>query len=270
MRCRLAALLAALAALLGLATPAHAASTGATAATPVLRVMTFNICGNVCRHGEVTHTAANIATAIRTRNVAVAMLEEVCYSQFLGVRAALARYGYTAAFGHAAAGGHCDDADRRHGRAFGVALIAKGRLTGAAVRALPSPYDRTAERRVLLAASLRYGVRDLYLVAAHTAPGGPNLAAQLTALRRFVMPIAATRPVVLGGDLNTLPDNPGLTGLRSAFREADTRAVPLPTFRTVPRKIDYLFASQRFLTPIAAGTVLTRFSDHRMYLGTFG
>ena len=261
------AIAAALAVVLGLATPAQAADRA-----PVLRVMTFNICGNVCRHGEVAHTAGNIATAIRSRHVAVAMLQEVCYSQFLGVRAALARYGYTAVFGRAAAGGHCDDADRRHGRAFGVALIAKGRLTGPAVRSLPSPYDRTAERRVLVTANLRYGVRDLFLVAAHTAPGGPNLTAQLAALRRFVTPIAATRPVLLGGDLNALPDNPGLNGLYAgAFREADdARAVPLPTFRTVPRKIDYLFASRRFLTPVAAGTVLTRFSDHRMYLGTFG
>ena len=270
----LTALLAVIAALLiGAAAPARARTTA-----PVLRVMTFNICGNVCRHGEVAHTAGNVAAAIRARNVGVAMLQEVCYAQFLGVRARLEGYGYTAVFGHAATGGHCDDDDRRHGRAFGVALIARGRLTAPVVRELPRPDNPSAERRVLLGASLRVGGRSLYLVTAHTAPGGPDLAAQLAALRRYVTPIAAARPVVAGGDLNALPDNPGLTGLygpryggTGVFREAnDTRTNPMPTFRTVARKIDYLFASQGFLSPRGSGTVTTSVSDHRMYLGTFG
>ena len=275
MRGRLAALLAAatITVSVGIAVPAQ----GATPA-PVVRVMTFNLCGNVCRHGEVAHTAANVAAAVRARNVGVAMLQEVCYAQFLGVRARLSAYGFTAVFGPAATGGHCDDDDRRHGRGFGVALIAKGRLTAPVVQALPSPDNPAAERRVLLAASVRLGARTVSLVTAHTAPGGPDLAAQLAALRRYVTPIASARPVVVGGDLNALPDNPGLTGFygpryggTGVFREAnDTRTNPMPTFRTVPRKIDYLFGSQRFLVPRGAGAVTTPFSDHRMYLGTFG
>jgi endonuclease/exonuclease/phosphatase (EEP) superfamily protein YafD len=55
------------------------------------------------------------------------------------------------------------------------------------------------------------------------------------------------------------------------FREAnDTRTDPLPTFRTVPRKIDHLFASERFFTPRGAATIVTAYSDHRIYLGGFG
>lgn len=266
------------------------------AATVPVRVMTFNICGNVCRHGEVSRTAANIAYQITARHATVTMLQEVCYTQFLGVRARLAKRGYTAVFASAAKGGACDDVDRGHGRAFGVAIVAKGRLTGRVVRTLPSPSwirpsssirPRSSirppssvrpEGRVLLGSWLRIGGRSVYLVTTHTAPGGPNLATQMSAIRRYLAPIAATRPVIFGGDLNSLPDNHDLDAFYSpryggtgVFREADdTRTDPIPTFVTVPRKIDYLFASERFFTPRAAGAAATRYSDHRMYVGVFG
>ena len=267
---RLIALLAVLGTLL-LGTPAHAA-------TPAVRVMTFNLCGNVCRHGEVTRTAGNIAYRIRARHATVTMLQEVCYAQFLGVRARLARQGYTAVFAAASKGGRCDDFDHRHGQGFGVAIVARGRLTGRVVRALPSPSGIRAERRVLLGSSLRIGGRSVYVVTTHTAPGGPNLAMQMAAIQRYLTPIAATRPVIFGGDLNSLPDNADLDTFYSAryggtgvFREADdTRTHPIPTFITVPRKIDYLFAGERFFTPRGAATAATGFSDHRMYVGVFG
>jgi len=237
------------------------------AAAPV-RVLTFNICGNVCRHGEVAATAGNIAYQVRARHVGVAMLQEVCYSQFLGIRARLARHGYTAVFGRADRGGRCDDVDRRHGTGFGVALVVRGTISGATVRALPGPPAGRAERRVLLAATVRTGGRSLYAITTHTAPGGPALARQMAAVRRFVTPIAAARPVLLGGDLNSLPDSPGLDGLYAVLREADSRAAPRPTFVTVPRKIDYLFAGR--LRPRSATVARTPYSDHRMYLGVFG
>ena len=240
----------------------------ATAARPAVRVMTFNICGNVCRHGEVTETAGNVAYQIRARHVAVAMLQEVCYSQFLGIRRRLARYGYTAVFGRADRGSRCDDHDRRNGTGFGVALLAHGTLSGAVVRPLPGLPAGRAERRVLLGATVRTGGRFLYAVTTHTAPGGPGLPRQLAAVLRFVTPIAATRPVIVGGDLNSLPDSAHLDGFYAAFREADTRRDPRPTFAPVPRKIDYLFAGT--WPPHAAAVARTRYSDHRMYLAVFG
>jgi endonuclease/exonuclease/phosphatase family metal-dependent hydrolase len=250
--------------LIAVLTAVLAAAPAPAAATPV-RVMTFNICGNVCRHGEVTATAGNIAYQIRARHVGVAMLQEVCYSQFLRIRARMARYGYTAVFGRADRGGRCDDHDRRHGTGFGVALLAKGTMTGAVVRPLPGP--ATAERRILLAATVRTGGRTLYAVTTHTAPGGRALASQLAAIHRYVLR-HATRPVVVGGDLNALPDNPALDRFYTAFREADSRSDPRPTFATVPRKIDYLFAGR--LRPRTATVARTPYSDHRMYLGVFG
>jgi endonuclease/exonuclease/phosphatase family metal-dependent hydrolase len=226
----------------------------------------------------VARTAGNIAYQIRARHATVTMLQELCYSQFLGVRARLAGHGYTAVFAAADRGGRCDDFDHRHGQGFGVAIVARGRLAGRVVRALPSPSAIRAERRVLLGSSLRIGGRSVYLVTTHTAPGGPNLAMQMAAIQRYLTPIAATRPVIFGGDLNSLPDNADLDtfyspryGGSGVFREADdTRTHPIPTFITVPRKIDYLFAGERFFTPRGAAAAATGFSDHRMYVGVFG
>jgi endonuclease/exonuclease/phosphatase family metal-dependent hydrolase len=264
-------LLAVCAALAGLGAPAQAAR-------PAIRVMTFNICGNVCRGGEVAATAGNVAYQVRARHAGVVLLQEVCYSQFLGVRARLAKYGYTALFGRAASGGRCDEADRRHGTGFGVAVLVRGTLTGVAVRALPSPYGVRPEGRVLLGGTARIGGRTVYVAGAHTAPGGPDLAVQMAAIRDYLTPIAAARPVIFGGDLNSLPDNPALDGFygpayggTGVFAEANgTRVNPLPTFVTVPRKIDYLFASRRFFTARGVATAASPYSDHRMYLGTFG
>jgi endonuclease/exonuclease/phosphatase family metal-dependent hydrolase len=198
------------------------------------------------------------------------MLQEVCYTQYLGVRARLIKLGYSAVFAAAATGGRCDDFDRRHGTGFGVAIVARGTLAGRVVQPLPSPSAMRAERRVLLGATLRRPGRSVFVATTHTAPGGPNLTAQLAALQRYLTPIAATRPVIFGGDLNALPDNTALAGFYRLFREADgSRAHPLPTFATVPRKIDYLFAG-RWFTPRGATVAATRYSDHRMYLGAFG
>jgi endonuclease/exonuclease/phosphatase (EEP) superfamily protein YafD len=84
----------------------------------------------------------------------------------------------------------------------------------------------------------------------------------------MLAPVAAAHTVIFGGDLNALPDNPGLDGLYGMFTEANrTRVNPLPTFRTVPRKIDYLFAKR--LTARGAAVVTTAYSDHRMYFGLF-
>ena len=85
----------------------------AQAAPSTVLAATYNLCGNVCRHGEVDTTAQNIAYQIRDRGAAVALLQELCYSQFLGIRSRLAKYGYSAVFGPAATGAHCDDDDPR-------------------------------------------------------------------------------------------------------------------------------------------------------------
>lgn len=245
--------------------------TGPAVAAPApVRTMTFNACGNVCRLGEVDTTTGNIAYQIRRRNVAVAMVQELCYSQFLALRGRLTGYGYSAVFGNASNGKHCDGDSPGHGRGFGVAIVARGTLYGAVVQKLPSPYANEAEPRVALGVNVRLGGRSLFVVTTHTAPRGPNLVVQMVALRSWLIPVAAVRPVLFGGDLNSLPDNSDLDGFYAAYREANNdRVNPLPTFETAPRKIDYLFGAKRFLRPQAVATVCTGYSDHCMYLGEF-
>jgi endonuclease/exonuclease/phosphatase family metal-dependent hydrolase len=264
MRHRLAvALLAAVVSSLLIGAPARAEA-------PPVTAMTFNACGNVCRHGEVELTTANIAYQIRTRRVSVAMLQELCYSQFLGLRDRLAGSGYSALFATATRGGHCDDHDRRHGKAFGLALITRGRLTGGVAHRLVIPFPGSEEGRMVLGATVHLPGRTVFAVTTHTVPRGPNLARQVNAISRWLSPLAADHPVLFGGDLNSLPDNPDLDRLYASFTEADgDRADPMPTFITPRRKIDYLFGSRGHLTARDPRTACGWYSDHCMYLGAF-
>jgi endonuclease/exonuclease/phosphatase family metal-dependent hydrolase len=271
----LSALLGVLASLL-VAAPAQAG--------PVrIRVMTFNICGNVCRHGEVRDTAANVAYQVVARRVAVTFLQEVCYSQFLAIRTRLGAHGYRGVFTAGERGRRCDDHDTAHGTAFGNAILVRGEVHGRVVRGLPSPGSVRPEGRVLLGTTAKVRGRWMHLVTTHTAPTGPNLAAQLRAIRRYVEPKADRGPVIFGGDLNSLPSSPGLDGFygrqvpagQGVFHEMDeTTRRPAcrcgsPTYQPAPRKIDYVFASRRHFRPRYAVTARTRYSDHRLYVGEF-
>ncbi|MFI7368773.1 endonuclease/exonuclease/phosphatase family protein [Actinoplanes sp. NPDC049668] len=236
---------------------------------PTVEVFTFNVCGNICRRGEVGLTAQNVADQIRRRETSVAMLQELCYSQYLGIRRLLVKRGYSAVFARATTGGKCDNDDRRHGRGFGVAIVARGTLYGKVVRRLPSPHRARQEPRVALGARVRIAGRPVLAVTTHTAPSGPNLALQLASVQRWLEPIAAAQPVIFGGDLNSQPSSLGLAPFATLFQEADGRAEPLPTF--IPRglKIDYLFGSRGFLTPRRAATACGDLSDHCLYVGSF-
>jgi endonuclease/exonuclease/phosphatase family metal-dependent hydrolase len=259
---------AALATLLSLVAGAPAAR-AATGPAP-LPTMTFNACGNVCRHGELDFTGANIAYQIRARGIAVAMLQELCYSQFVAVRDRLTRYGYSALFAAASKGSHCADYDHRHGRAFGVALIARGTVTDAVAHRLASPSPVRAESRIVLGATVSLPGRTVFAVTTHTAPSGPNLSSQLAAISTWLTPVSVTRPVVFGGDLNSQPGSADLAGFYSAFTEADPdRDAPLPTFMPTPRKIDFLFGSAGYLTRQSDSRFCSGYSDHCMFFGTF-
>jgi endonuclease/exonuclease/phosphatase (EEP) superfamily protein YafD len=104
-------------------------------------------------------------------------------------------------------------------------------------------------------------------VTTHTSPSGPNLAAQMSAIDRWLTPLAETRPVLFGGDLNSQPADEDLDPFYATFREANgDRSNPLTTFQPAPRKIDYLFAN---LGRRGAGTACGPYSDHCMYFGLF-
>src|SRR5215212_836516 len=100
-------------------------------------VMAFNVCGGVCRRGEVSRTAAFTARTAVARKADVVLLQELCFSQFLRIRKLLAARGYSGRFAASTQSGACDDDDRQHGKGFGVAVLVHGRATSPVVRHLP-------------------------------------------------------------------------------------------------------------------------------------
>jgi endonuclease/exonuclease/phosphatase family metal-dependent hydrolase len=134
---------------------------------------------------------------------------------------------------------------------------------------LPNPQPGGSEARVVLYATVRLPGRTIVAATTHTALGA-DLPAQLGAIRRWLVPLAAVWPLVFGGDLNMVPENNALDDFYATFDEANVdRANPMPTFIRPARKIDYLFGSKGFLAPAGAWRSDTGYSDHSMYIGAF-
>ena len=270
----------------GAAAPAPVRTGGTRAAAPVLRrpsvpvsVMSFNVCGGVGRGGEVRRTVAFTAdTAVRHR-ASVVLLQELCFSQYVRVRALLAEHGYTGRFAAGTAAGRCDDHDRRHGRGFWVAVLVKGRASGTVVRRLPSAPD--AEARVLLGTTATVGGRRTFVAGVHLSPSPrAGLAAELRAVAAYVTP-RADRPLIIGGDFNALPTYAGMSRFYGRPAGGVGRFVELdewrggvrmrsgaPTFDVARRKIDYVFVSEGLFAEHRAVSIGTAMSDHRVYIGT--
>jgi endonuclease/exonuclease/phosphatase family metal-dependent hydrolase len=242
-------------------------------------VMSFNVCGGVCHRGEVERTARYTARTALARNASVVLLQELCYGQFLRIRSLLAADGFSGSFATATQSAGCASGDPRHRKGFGVAVLVRGSLWGRVVKPLPTPAG--VEKRLLLGVTADVGGRETFVAAVHLSPSpAAGLDGQLAALARYLNP-KASRPVIVGGDFNALPDNPGLGGLYSAavggtgrFTETDEMRTGVParggaaTFDTDGRKIDYVFVSAEWFDREWARSVATSMSDHHVYLGS--
>jgi endonuclease/exonuclease/phosphatase family metal-dependent hydrolase len=242
-------------------------------------VMSFNVCGGACRRGEVARTAAYTARTAVTRHASVVLLQELCYSQFLRVRSLLATRGYSAEFAAATRSTACDDDDHEHGRGFGVAVLVRGASHGRVVKPLPTPSG--VEKRLMLGVTADVGGRSTFVAVVHLSPSpAAGLERQLAVVARYLNP-KASRPLIVGGDFNSLPDNPGLSRFYSAavggtgrFIEADETRTGRPvrggaaTFDTAARKIDYIFLSDEWFRHPRAKSLATTMSDHHVYIGT--
>ncbi len=241
--------------------------------------MSFNVCGGVCRGGEVHRTAAFTADTAVRRRASVVLLQELCYSQYVRVRGLLARHGYTGRFASSTAAGKCDDHDARHGKGFGVAVLVRGRAAGAVVRRLPTPPG--VEGRVMLGTTATVGGRPTFVAVVHLSPSPQaGLARQLRSVAAYLTP-RADRPVIVGGDFNALPDYAGMSRFYAAAAGGVGRFVELderrggtsarsgaPTFDIAGRKIDYVFVSDGLFAEPRAVSIATGMSDHRVYIGT--
>lgn len=258
--------------------PPAAAQRVAKLATPDVTVMSMNVCGVVCRRGEVKNTAAYAARTARNRAASVVMFQELCYSQFVRIRSLLKKHGYTGRFGTATRAGTCDNHDRRYGTGFGVAVFARGATSGTALKRLPTP--KGYEPRVLIGTYAKVGGRRTFVASVHLAPSSRGgLDAQLKSLSAYLNQRAAA-PAIVGGDFNAVPTHPGLTKIYSRpaggtgrYLEMDERRggkparAGAPTFDAGNRKIDYIFAAERWFANPRATSYRTTMTDHRVYIG---
>jgi endonuclease/exonuclease/phosphatase family metal-dependent hydrolase len=257
------------------------AVTPSAAAPAAVTGMSFNVCGVVCRKGEVTSTASYVANRAISLKITVGFLQELCYSQFRAIQATVQQRGYSAVFAASTNSGACDNDDDRYGKGFGTAILVKGKTSGRVVIKLP--VTKGYEKRSLLGVTATIGGRSTFLAVVHNSPSAvAGLDRQLSALGGYLNGKAA-KPTIVGGDFNAMPDNPGMArfyspaaGGTGRFTEVDETRYGdparsgAPTFDTVPRKIDYIFVSQAHFGGAASQSYATSMSDHRLYTGTFG
>jgi endonuclease/exonuclease/phosphatase family metal-dependent hydrolase len=231
-----------------------------------LGLMSFNVCGGVCRRGEVTRTAQFVARMATRRGAGVVLLQELCYSQYREVRDLLARRGFSGRFAPQTHSMACANDDASHGTAFGVAVLVRGRISRSVVEHLPTTPG--VEHRVLLGVTAWIAGRPTFVAGVHLSPSPRDgLQQQLRTVEQFVAPRAAGAAIV-GGDFNTLPGNPALEPMFARFTELDVTGPGNPAMPTfAAKKIDYVFLSDGHFTPERATTVVTTMSDHRVYLG---
>lgn len=234
-----------------------------------LGFMSFNVCGGVCRRGEVARTARFVASTARRRGAAVVLLQELCYSQYRRVRDLLARRGFSGRFATQTQSPACANDDAEHGTGFGVAVLVRGRISRSVVEHLPTAPG--VEHRVLLGVTASIAGRSTFVAGVHLSPSPRDgLRRQLRAVEEFVGP-RADGAAIVGGDFNTLPDDPALRPMFARFTELDETGVGNPAKADRPtyaaKKIDYVFLSDGHFAEPRASTVVTRMSDHRVYLG---
>ena len=238
-------------------------------------ILTFNVCGGACRRGEVAGTAGFVARTARQRNASVVLLQELCFGQFARIRSLLP--GYSASFARTTSSAGCAVHDPLQS-GFGVAVFVRGASTERVTQTLPT--RQGAEKRVLLGVTAMVGGRPTSVAVVHLSPSrADGLDAQLAAVSRYAARRAG-RPLIIGGDFNALPGNPGLGRLYSPaaggtgrLLEADELHAGVlerggaATFDTAGRKIDYIFLSQGWFSRPRATSSTTSMSDHHVYLG---
>jgi endonuclease/exonuclease/phosphatase family metal-dependent hydrolase len=250
----------------------------APASTTRIGLMSFNVCGGVCRRGEVPDTAGFVAATAERGGASVVLLQELCYHQYRRIRELLGAQGFTARFAAQTRSSRCAS-NRGRGQGFGIAVLVRGPVAATTVKRLPTRPG--VEPRLLLGVTAKVAGRSTFVAAVHLSPSPrQGLSAQLAA----VSAIAAARaghPAIIGGDFNALPANPGLDGLYSPavggsgrFTELDEHRNDNPKKGGRPtyanRKIDYVFLSDGwFARPLARSTT-TGMSDHRVYQGSVG
>ncbi|WP_030741247.1 endonuclease/exonuclease/phosphatase family protein [Streptomyces sp. NRRL F-5135] len=211
-----------------------------------LRFWHFNMCGNVCwqpdaphnylpgtdSRGEVTVRAAQIVESVGNYSPDIVTLNEACYSQYRGIRAALVAQGYHATYASSGTGGQCDDYDASEGNGFGMALFSKQPI---ATPRETHNLGTAANPNLLLCADTALGSRPVKACSVHlTAASAEQRAFQATNLAALASGWHATKPEVLMGDFNAEPLDPVMASSTATAVARGSSTRPTSRTRTTP------------------------------------
>jgi endonuclease/exonuclease/phosphatase family metal-dependent hydrolase len=238
-----------------------------------IRLVQFNMCGYACNDD---HDAAGAVDALADYRPEAASLNEVCRGQLGAVVAGLQRQGWAmdARFlvtAPAACGG--DD--------YGIAVLTRSRIVDTDTLTYREQSPGTLERRGLLCAQAALGGRPTRVCSTHLVSAGEDRSANI---RRGQL-VAAARltgsyrlPVVLMGDFNMAPDDPGMAalytsahgGASGAFDEVDQSGDLCrcgAATHSSGAKLDYVFVTARDFVARGASVVDSASSDHDVLRG---
>jgi endonuclease/exonuclease/phosphatase family metal-dependent hydrolase len=286
---RLLVLLAATAALL-LAIALGGAATAR--ADTQYRFLHFNMCGNVCNHGEEADVAMAILRSIEDHRPHAVSLNEACYSQFAYLRSTLNNRGYWAMNGYwwgtkTTDWPYDDDPNDNEcqNNQFGNALFVRHKvLLGPTVYDLPYPHHGEVRRMIC---AVTDEPRDTVFCTTHISNVEAYQDAQIKRVRDIVDPWGHDGlPIVLMGDFNVEPldwrldriydpDHAFGTG---RFQEVDENQCGTqlrcgePTW-TSPKtgerkKLDYIFVNRNPWRAVSGDAGPSIYSDHDVLRGS--
>jgi endonuclease/exonuclease/phosphatase family metal-dependent hydrolase len=151
---------------------------------------------------------------------------------------------------------------------YGLAVLS--RLPFAAVHRISLDEPGASERRIALDVTLCAGPRALRLVDVHADNVAAAGAAYATTLAAALAPTAGNG-LVVGGDLNALPADPGPRAFVAAgLVDLGATRDPSPTWPAGGRREDYLFADAPLAAAVTAVQVVAGDqSDHRAVVATW-
>jgi endonuclease/exonuclease/phosphatase family metal-dependent hydrolase len=239
-----------------------------------IRLVQFNMCGQACNDGH--HLAAGAVDALADYRPDAVSLNEVCRGQLGAVVSGLRSRGWAmdARF-LVTAPRACDGGD------YGIAVLTRSRVVDTDRLTYREQSPGTVERRGLLCVQAALGGRPTRVCSTHLVSAREGRSANI---RRGQL-VAAARltgsyrlPVVLMGDFNMAPDDPGMTALYAADHAGSSGAFDeVDQGRDVCRcgasthssgtKLDYVFVTARDFTARGASVVYSASSDHDVLRG---
>ncbi|MGH9002670.1 MAG: endonuclease/exonuclease/phosphatase family protein [Acidimicrobiia bacterium] len=244
----------------------------ARAAEPVVRFLTYNICGGICNDGTVERPGPDndlvehVASLLAGERPHLAVLNEICGAQHARLVQVLEARGVPmrSAFHAQRTDGRCPAHEGVH--SFGDAVLSSGPVDRTEVHLSTRPSGR--ERRSLLCLRTTHHGRPLLACGLHLVARDSGWhARQLDETVRFVRERSPELPVVLAGDFNARPSELGRLsdGAEGGFHTDIDHADDEPTH--AGEKIDYVFLPDGHFRGLSGEVRPTRWSDHDMLLG---